>query len=237
MLGSRFWKIYAYFYDILSALLPYRQMLDDVVEAMDMHAPVDILDVGCGTGNFEARIAQTTKLPHHVLGIDSSESMLARAVAKCRGSERIQVRLMDVESGVELEDMVFDRIISTNVLYTLDDPMKTLSMLVDHLKDRGIMVHTTPMKGFSPMAIFLGHCKCCRTAADIATTVAALPSLIAVGMLNILIVKDGASRQCFWTQDELQDMFESCGLSVISNRPTYAGQDWLVVACKGGEKA
>lgn len=47
----------------------------------DLRKPIDLLDVGCGTGTFEAMLARTM-LPVRVVGVDYAELMCRAASAK-----------------------------------------------------------------------------------------------------------------------------------------------------------
>ncbi len=47
-----FWNIYAKFYDSIYYLMPYRQLLWDCFEALDLKPGMRLLDAGCGSGNF-----------------------------------------------------------------------------------------------------------------------------------------------------------------------------------------
>jgi len=80
--------------------------------------PVQILDIGCGTGSLSLALA---RLGHHVTGIDLSPKMIAQAKAKAE-----QARL-DIEFEVmgaakpEFPPQTFDGIVCRHVLWMLPE--------------------------------------------------------------------------------------------------------------------
>jgi ubiquinone/menaquinone biosynthesis C-methylase UbiE len=85
--------------------------------------PLDVLDVGCGTGFLSLILAE---LGHRVMGIDLAPSMLemARAKAKARGLN-IDFRSADAEAP-DLPHATIDLIVERHVLWTLPDPKAAL---------------------------------------------------------------------------------------------------------------
>ncbi|MDX1933506.1 MAG: class I SAM-dependent methyltransferase [Capsulimonadales bacterium] len=226
-LRSGFWNLYAVCYDSLTGLKPYQQMMGDILDALELQDDMAVLDYGCGTGNFE-RFALARAPRVRVTGIDSSRSMLQRAERKVPVSVGAVFVFGDSPDAAGLRPASCDRIVTTNVLYTLPDPAATLAQLRDLLKPDGLMVHATPQTRFNPMGVFWAHCGMCRGIGDFFATLRIIPALIMVGIMNIWIVKNGRDSQYFWSQDELTRMFAANGLNITEIKPTYAGQDWLV---------
>ncbi len=80
-----------------------------------------ILDIGCGTGQWELWLAE---MGYEVTGIDISESMVAKARAKL--GDRAKVEVM---SATELEflDNSFDHVLMVTLLEFMDEPEVVLA--------------------------------------------------------------------------------------------------------------
>lgn len=231
MFARWFWDVYAFFYDVLCTLLPYQQMLSDIVGGLGVSLGKRVLDVGAGTGNLEVRLV-TGHSPVQIDAIDSSPAMLARARRKCASFPDVNLIQSDGAKLEESEDG-YDAIVTSNVLYTLSDPRTVIRQFVRMLKPGGVMVHTTPQAGFSPLGVFWAHCRQCTTWSDVAVTARAIPGLVVIGLLNIPIVMIGRGSRHFWTREELCALFDGIqGLTIEKIEPTYGDQGWIIVCGK-----
>lgn len=98
-----------------------------VVEWLEPRDGEAILDLGCGDG------ALTAKLPGRVMGIDSSQSMVAAAVE--RG---VDARVADMHAFAL--DCRFDAVFSNAVLHWTRDIDMVLACVADHLNPGGRFV-------------------------------------------------------------------------------------------------
>jgi len=93
-----------------------------------------VLDVACGPGNFTRNFALAVG-DGLVVGIDASETMLARAV---RETESTNVAYMRGDAcALPFQDDAFDAICCFAALYLIDEPMRALDEIVRVLAPGG----------------------------------------------------------------------------------------------------
>ena len=98
----------------------WKKVLQEVLPGKNL----DILDVGCGTGEMSLVLAE---LGHNVRGIDISEKMLAKARAKARASNlNMKFSYGDAEKP-KFESGKFDAVVNRHLLWTLSDPKGAFS--------------------------------------------------------------------------------------------------------------
>ena len=110
----------------------YRPIHDAVVEALGRPRRARILDLGCGTGQLPARLAD--ELPDaRIAGCDFSAGMLRRAAARCPGAQFVQG-----DAGqLPFADGVFDAIVSTEAFHWFPDPARALAECLRILRPGG----------------------------------------------------------------------------------------------------
>jgi len=152
-----FWDLYSRVYDSVYSLMPYRQLLWDTYQSLELESGMRVLDAGCGTGNFEHFIHSKQPPPVRIDALDFSAEMLARARNKCRGLDNVSFARGDLSMPLPFEDATFDRVLSINVLYALPDPDFTTGELLRVLKPDGILVVTSPAPEFAVSALVANH--------------------------------------------------------------------------------
>jgi len=230
------WNLYARCYDRITGLLPYQQMLDDVVIALDLRPGMRVFDAGCGTGALAERLV--AKHPDiDLVAVDLSSAMLKRARARCAWPASFSFVEGNIDDVLAGDERGFDRIASVNVIWTLPDPQRTFDHMAARLRDGGHMVHTTPSWRFRAHAIvwqhLLGHRGWARWRALLG-----LPVLAVAGLLNLLLVAQSmllasaprASKR--WNAEGLAELLRAAGTPSKSIRSCYAGQDLLLVCEK-----
>lgn len=86
-------------------------------------APIDVLDMGCGTGFLSLLLAE---LGHHVTGVDVAPSMLAKARTKAAG-QGLPMKFLEADAEApNLPDASIDLIVERHVLWTLPHPEMAL---------------------------------------------------------------------------------------------------------------
>ena len=121
-----------------------------VFSVIDVDAGEAALDVGCGTGSYTIELA---KLGADVVGIDSSEEMLAWARIKAQKAD-IEASFMAADAtNLPFPDSSFDTVISNGLLCFLKEPEKALIEMRRVLKPGGRLV-VGVLNRWSPWAFF-----------------------------------------------------------------------------------
>lgn len=107
----------------------------------------DVLDLGCGPGNFSREFARTVTEAGLVVGVDASTTMLRRAAEELEGSELRNVALIRA-SGQELPfvDDSFDAVCSFAALHLFEDPFAALDELARVLSPGGRIALMTSVR-------------------------------------------------------------------------------------------
>ena len=217
----KLWSWYSRSYDGLLDLVPYQRLLDTTTEALACGPEDRLVDLGCGTGNLLARVAASAGPGAQLGGVDSSAAMLGMARPKLRSTDRAELVESDLLSWLAAAPSgSFDRVVSVNVLYTLDAAQRAQfwSDAVRLLRPGGrLVVVTTDRAGFGPVV---------REHLEERTVRSSLrPRLLAVLGLNLAI----------WAL-EARKVFDPAPLDVLVDECRRAGGSVLrTERCYGGE--
>lgn len=152
-----FWNLYSKVYDSVYHLMPYRELLWDAYQALELQPGMKILDAGCGTGNFESFIAEKNPPPVEIEAVDFSAGMLSIAKSKCRALDHVSFNWQDLNAELPYPDATFDRIVSINVLFALRDWDHTMREFLRVLRPDGSMVLTSSSPDFSFAPLVTDH--------------------------------------------------------------------------------
>ena len=82
----------------------------------------DVLDIGCGAGNYTIKLREATGHDFHVDLVDLSEAMLTRASERVSAANGGSIRTFAADfRNVELEDSSYDVVLAAAVLHHLRD--------------------------------------------------------------------------------------------------------------------
>ncbi|MBE0476543.1 MAG: methyltransferase domain-containing protein [Coriobacteriia bacterium] len=239
--NTRFWDLYSSTYDAIGFAIPYDRHLDALVAALALEPGCRVLDLGCGTGNLERRIASAAPEGVSVVGVDYSEGMLRRARRKCRRAENVSFVRADLRQPLPFAEGAFDRAVANNVLYALEDKAALLTEVRRVLRPGGTLVLSDPKPDARIAQVVAAHFDALRRmpplerASGYARTFLTLPLAGLTPMLLSTLVIGRRVRQGeyrFSTAEELAGSLEPFGEVDISS--AYAGQSWLAVAGRPG---
>jgi ubiquinone/menaquinone biosynthesis C-methylase UbiE len=105
------------------------------------------LDIGCGTGEFTAALAQAGT---HAIGVDVAEAALERARAR---HPALGFQLVPFDGPLPFEDGAFDLAWASEVIEHVADTARWLSEVRRVLAPRGRLLLTTPSHGRLLLAV------------------------------------------------------------------------------------
>lgn len=132
-----FYNRFSIFYPVVDIFLkPQKRVLFNEINQLPAG---DLLEIGVGNG---AHLKLYNK--HQVIGIDTSDAMLAGARKRCQG--KVQLLNMDGEA-LSFDEAQFDYIVLSHVIAVVGDPEQLMSEVLRVLKPHGqvfILNHFTP---------------------------------------------------------------------------------------------
>lgn len=239
--GGSFWDIYARSYDAVRSLIPYNELLNEIVRAAEIGSNSMVLDVSCGSGNLSERILSTGVCGLKIEAFDASEEMLEAARRKLAGRPDIKIYRADMNDCFLHADRSFDVVLCSNALYAAKDPAALIVEMARVLRRGGRLVIANPLGvSYSALAsIFIEHFACVverygfiRTLRQAVKDFSQFLCLIRRNYEIIRFAKKGGYH--FPAALELEKMLRSNGCRVQSIAPVYAGTGLLIVAKKVG---
>lgn len=97
-----------------------------------------VLDIGCGTGEFEKLLLQTNP-SQSIVGVDLSEKMLDIAREKCQTYDKVDFRVASADF-LPFEDNSFDLVVSASAFHYFNQPLAALAQIKRVLKPDGAVV-------------------------------------------------------------------------------------------------
>jgi len=100
-----------------------------ILEHVDLHATMEVMDFGAGTGLIASQVA-----PHvrSITAVDVSRAMLERLLAKPELADKVEIRCQDITK--EPLGRQFDLIMSAMAMHHVEDTGRLLRTLAAHLK-------------------------------------------------------------------------------------------------------
>lgn len=210
------WWVYGYMYDGLLNFYPYRNLISNVVDLMEIKDGDALLEVGCGTGNV--MLAALGRARISAVGVDSSRSMVRQANRKLCGNAEViySDALLYMKS---LPDKSFDRISMVNFLYAAQDRTLIWNECLRLLKSKGRIVVTTSTEGGS-RPIIQEHL---RNASWVQLVSLRLIGVVIIDFFISELAKAGPFE--FPTQEVLLSEVAECGGSYSKVSRVYGGAE------------
>jgi len=155
MLKEKFWSNYFKVYDILNLSIPYKELLNDVINEIENKNGILLLDAGSGTGNLSIELK---KLKIRVVSIDNSLSAIK--IHKIKDPEA-NVKLHSLTSKLPFNDNSFDCIVCLLTLHVINvnERKGAIAEFFRILKSDGKLILANPYTNFSASRIFIEHIK------------------------------------------------------------------------------
>lgn len=119
----------------------------DLINRIDLEAPADIIDIGCGPGNSTERLKR--RYPNaRITGADNSPDMIATAI-----SEYPEMEFIICDASKELSDIgrKFDIVFSNACIQWIPDHEALIPMMMELLKPGGVLAVQVPVNYNEPI--------------------------------------------------------------------------------------
>lgn len=237
-----FWEIYSYFYSLcLRNSFPYRRLLKDLGNALNIRGGESILDAGCGPGLVIERIIQENEGNRiDITGLDLSKRMIEHAYRRCNRFSNVKLKVADLNKSLEFPNNSFDKVICSNTLYALGNPHAVISEFHRVLKQGGVVIIANPKPNAGEKQLIREHLTALRRLTPlhrkiyhILLLVLLTPvNLVAIAMSKVIIGRGKNREYQFLDRETLQRFLRQVGFKNIDIGSCYADQDWLVKAEK-----
>jgi ubiquinone/menaquinone biosynthesis C-methylase UbiE len=237
-----FWEIYSYFYDLfIRNWFPYRRLLEDLDNTLEIKEGEGILDAGCGPGFIIERvIKENTGKRINVVGLDFSGGMIKRARKRCKNFSNVKFQVADLNKNLEFPDNSFDKVVCSNTLYALEDPQRVISEFYRVLKPGAVVIIANPKPNAREKELIREHLTALKKLTPIYKKIyhiliflLLIPVNLVVIAINKVILEKGKSKEYhFLGKEGLQKILQEVGFKSIDISSCYADQNWLVRAEK-----
>lgn len=111
-----------------------------IVEHLELHGGMKVLDAGCGPGRVTIPLADAAGSQGEVWAMDIQEGMLTRVKEKVQAAALQNVKFLQAGLGDgKLPQTYFDRAVLVTVLGEIPDQASALQEIYDALKPGGIL--------------------------------------------------------------------------------------------------
>jgi ubiquinone/menaquinone biosynthesis C-methylase UbiE len=232
--NSAFWEKYFRTYDVLNEAIPYQKLMEDLLRACEAKKEDLIFDAGSGTGNLCIRLKKCGSKP---VGFDFSEKAISIHLSKDQDAE---VYFGDLTEALPFPNNYFDKIVSNNVLFTIDNNarLNVIRELHRILKVGGKLVIANVHARFNPLIIFRDHLKqsiiskgILETAKDVPKKIFAISKMFYYSYWIIRENRNG--KYHFMQENEQRNLLIEAGFKNVKDTvKTYSNQSYLDIGIK-----
>jgi SAM-dependent methyltransferase len=111
-----------------------------ILQLLELHDGIEVLDVGCGTGADALRMAEQVAPQGRVVGFDHSPEMIAEARERARGLGQPIEFVQGDALALDFADASFDRCRCDRVLSHIADPMPVIHELARVVRPGGLVL-------------------------------------------------------------------------------------------------
>jgi len=233
--GNWLWGLMAFFYDqFFIQFPPYRNLLRNITENLKSPSlfPSYVLDAGCGTGLLSIELV---KRGYHVIGVDRSSAMLGRARKRKKEEETNNLFLLDrdLNTGINDQGLIFDKVFFIHSLYLLENPQKILRDIHSHLQENGEIFLCNPCRKLSKHELVRGGFSFLKEAVrerGLITIFIYVPLALAMGALNLIIQRKKKKRifHC-WDENGIIGLLKNSGFRLKWLKESCLGNSHLLI--------
>src|SRR6267378_3774496 len=211
---------YGVVYDaIFERFRPYQDLQAEVLELVEKGAPaaprrdVQVLDIGCGPGNFTFVLAEAG---FSTIGLEAYGALveLAREKRRAKRLANLAFRHGDLAEGAGGRDGSFDAVVSIHGLYVHPDPLTLLREARRVLKPGGYAVFVNPTRR-------VGHWSTFREIKNRDGLRAALASLLWLVPNSIFELARMRIGPHYWDESQFAANLNAAGFTVLGTRRTF----------------
>lgn len=125
----------------------------DLANKINLSAPNEIIDIGCGPGNSTHVLYE--RFPRaHITGVDNSESMLQQAKIN---NPKLDFKFFDARTDFPTLKQKFDVVFSNACIQWIPDHKNLIQEMMSILKNGGILAVQTPMNYKEPIHMIISE--------------------------------------------------------------------------------
>jgi len=211
---------YGVVYDsIFERFEPYQNLQTEVLELVEKSAPdaqrraIQVLDVGCGPGNFTFVLAEAG---FSTIGLESYGALveLAREKRRAKRLANLAFRHGDLAEGAGGRDASFDVLVSIHGLYVHPQPLTLLREARRVLKPGGHAVFVNPTRNVGHWSTF----RDIQTRDGMRRAFGSLLWLVPNSIFELTRKRIGPH---YWDEPEFAANLEGAGFTVLEMRRTF----------------